>query len=838
MTDLTLTFLRALWPDPTGLLAAFTLPSKATLCADSAEGIAAAVLPYLDSENIYIRATSLKSVPPAGGRADASLSFAMPGIWADIDILGPAHKAKDLPPDLDAALDIANCTELKPSLIVHSGNGIQAWWLFREPLIFEDETYIRALSDLVHRWQTILSNHAKKSGYRIDATHDLARVMRLPGTFNRKDPNNPKPVTFTNSWIRHDPSDFLLIVPPVRVLVPSLSAAVAVKREFLPVPIAPILKGCAWMRHCQDDATTLPEPEWYQMLTVVARCRDAEDLAHSLSSPYPNYSHRETAEKLAHADSKGPVTCAYVESSLGFAGCGSCPSRARVKSPISITPAPPNLWRGVDMAAALPPGEADQWPDPLPLPDVLPGVDALDPELLPGPLRAMAEELARSMDCPLELPAAALMCTLAGAVNRRALISPKQYGEWVVVPNLWGLIVAPAGFKKSPILSACTAPLVKLEAERRERRTEENKAAAAELEEFSFRKKAWEDKATAAAKKGDPMPDGKPEPPTVSVEGARLIVMDSTAEKLQELLRDHPAGLLTVRDEVGGFMAELSKKGRESDRGFYLTAWAGDQSYAVDRITRGEIHVPHCCLSFIGAIQPVILQGLMATATANGGGDGLMARFQMAFWPDFRKGFEYRDERADRPTRYAVEKLMTDLVAIDHKHPLRLRFDSEAQELFREFLTDIETRARAEENPAFASHLSKFASLMPTLAALIHLGEEFKYEIVTLDSAQRAAAWCRTLESHARRIYQSALRPEMAAAIALGKRIQKGELVEGGIISARAIYRRHLADLNTPELVKAAMESLESLDWVRPVQGQNTGGRPALHWAVNPALLR
>ena len=78
----------------------------------------------------------------------------------------------------------------------------------------------------------------------------------------------------------------------------------------------------------------------------------------------------------------------------------------------------------------------------------------------------------------------------------------------------------------------------------------------------------------------------------------------------------------------------------------------------------------------------------------------------------------------------------------------------------------------------------------------------------------------------------------MAAAIALGKLIQKGELVESGIISARAIYRRHLADLNTPELVKAAMESLESLHWVRPVHGQNTGGRPALHWAVNPALLR
>lgn len=355
-SDLTLPFLRALWPSPTGILTAFTLPLKATFPADSAEGIAAAIMPHTETQNIYIRATSLKSVPDKG-RADAAASYAMPGIWADIDIKGPAHKAENLPPDLDAALAIANCAELVPSLIVHSGNGIQAWWVFREPVVFEDEGHIQAAADLVQRWQGILSTHAKKSGYRIDATHDLARVMRLPGTFNLKDRKNPKPVTFTDSGHRYDPSDFLEIVRPVPVLVPSVPT---VKREFSPVSIAPIMDGCAWLRHCRDDADKLPEPEWYQMLTVVARCRDAEELAHNLSSPYPNYSRQETAEKLAHAvsDSKGPVTCAYVENSLGFAGCSSCQSRARVKSPISITTALPDLWRGVDLAAITPPGRS------------------------------------------------------------------------------------------------------------------------------------------------------------------------------------------------------------------------------------------------------------------------------------------------------------------------------------------------------------------------------------------------------------------------------------------------------------------------------------------------
>lgn len=343
---MTLQFLDALWPNPEGILAAFTLPSARTICAQTASELAEAVVPFVETENIYIRATSLRVAPAPGKRADAAASYAMPGLWADIDIRGPAHKSDELPPDLDAALAIANCTEMAPSLIVHSGNGIQAWWVFREPVVFEDDGHIQVAADLIQRWQGILSTHAKKSGYRIDATHDLARVMRLPGTANRKDPSNPKPVTFTDSGRRYDPSDFAEIVKSVSLQ----SKLPAVKRDYPLVSIAPIMDGCAWMRRCRDHANTLPEPEWYQMLTVLARCRDSEELAHRLSSPYPSYSHQETQNKLAHAitNSKGPVTCGYVESTLGFSGCSTCANRGRVRSPISIATAPPDQWEGVE----------------------------------------------------------------------------------------------------------------------------------------------------------------------------------------------------------------------------------------------------------------------------------------------------------------------------------------------------------------------------------------------------------------------------------------------------------------------------------------------------------
>jgi len=93
------------------------------------------------------------------------------------------------------------------------------------------------------------------------------------------------------------------------------------------------------MCHCRNDAAALAEPEWYRMLSVVARCEEAERWAHELSRAYPKYSRRETQRKLIQAsgDKVAPVTCAYVQSDLnGELFCSECLFRGNVNSPIAI----------------------------------------------------------------------------------------------------------------------------------------------------------------------------------------------------------------------------------------------------------------------------------------------------------------------------------------------------------------------------------------------------------------------------------------------------------------------------------------------------------------------
>lgn len=105
-----------------------------------------------------------------------------------------------------------------------------------------------------------------------------------------------------------------------------------------PLRIEPIVRGCAWLRHCRDDAQALSEPEWYAMLSIVGRCENGVQLAHAFSAPYPTYSREETDAKLRHAlDSAGPRTCADIRQQLGGEPyCQVCPAWGIAASPISF----------------------------------------------------------------------------------------------------------------------------------------------------------------------------------------------------------------------------------------------------------------------------------------------------------------------------------------------------------------------------------------------------------------------------------------------------------------------------------------------------------------------
>lgn len=293
-----------------------------------------------------------------GGLGDV---LAIPGFWVDIDIAGPAHKEPNLPPSLNAAQTLLYDFPLDPTFVVHSGHGLQVYWLFKELWIFEDDAERRRAEGMSRRFQAIIRNAAAARGWRLDNTADLARILRLPGTFNRKlDPVQVRVIELDGA-ARYSLDEIEAILPDEEQLGWVEPPRRSDESDFPPAYLERILPQCAWLRHTVDDAATLREPEWYAQAGIIGRCEDGARQFHEISSVYPRYSVEETDRKLAHAlKASSARTCKYIRSELGGEPyCAGCQHWGTITSPIVLgrPPAPTLILSNGKHDEPIPPAE-------------------------------------------------------------------------------------------------------------------------------------------------------------------------------------------------------------------------------------------------------------------------------------------------------------------------------------------------------------------------------------------------------------------------------------------------------------------------------------------------
>jgi len=130
---------------------------------------------------------------------------AIPGLFDDVDVAKRGAK-KPYFPSRAAALSFLLSLVFVPSLLVWTGGGYHAWWLFRELWWFVDPADRAAGASLLKRWQRYLQQRAKALGVVLDSTFDLARLLRPVGTINRK--HGTLVVIERATGRRYNPGDF------------------------------------------------------------------------------------------------------------------------------------------------------------------------------------------------------------------------------------------------------------------------------------------------------------------------------------------------------------------------------------------------------------------------------------------------------------------------------------------------------------------------------------------------------------------------------------------------------------------------------------------------------
>lgn len=254
-------------------------------------------------------------------------------LWLDIDV-GPGKDYKTRDSMIGAFNQFLSQTNLPDPTIVESGNGAHVYWILHKALTPEE-------------WKPLaeqLRNACKKFNLKADhaCTCDSARVLRVPGTFNYKDPEKPKAVLLFADIETCAVETMQDRLAPFKNIKSEKEAKKlnakfgAVDLPSLPKDANKIADECAQMKLMRDTKGNIPEPQWYAGLGVLALCENGEALAHEWSKGHPTYSHGATAEKFERSREFAPTTCDRFGAIEGSDLCNGCSYRGSIGSPIKL----------------------------------------------------------------------------------------------------------------------------------------------------------------------------------------------------------------------------------------------------------------------------------------------------------------------------------------------------------------------------------------------------------------------------------------------------------------------------------------------------------------------
>lgn len=485
-----------------------------------------------------------------------------------------------------------------------------------------------------------------------------------------------------------------------------------------------------------------------------------------------------------------------------------------------------------------------EWPDPI---DFLSDPDnelsgQLRPDHLPDALARFVFDTAERMGTD---PASVALCAIvacASVVTDDWAVQPKVFDDtWVENPRLWGGMVAPPSFLKSPVLKACTAPIDRMDAEARK--------------EHGNRMRQWQAQCEKLKEEGVPKSEYPPMPRL-----QRWLVEGTTIEALTEVLRDDfqatqiaPASKVLVRqDEMAGWIGDMDryKAGGKGggDRGHYLKLFNGGRA-VIDRIGRGAFAVPNWSACILGGIQPEPIQRIARDADD----DGLLQRFLFCLPSAQRTG---QDRRPDGEAIRRYGALFPALAALRPAEtmdgsPQVVVLHAEAQR-HRAAINDL-LKAQAawpDATPRLKAALAKWPGIFARLALTFHL-----IEIADCRASGRDAPILNVLTPEAARkaasYMEQVLLPHMLRAEALlfltpqtgharwiaGFILSNEDVLKAGRVGMRDVTRAYGA-LRAPEHhreLRAVMQSLETMGWLRAEPPSNVA-KEISHWQVNPEL--
>jgi hypothetical protein len=438
-----------------------------------------------------------------------------------------------------------------------------------------------------------------------------------------------------------------------------------------------------------------------------------------------------------------------------------------------------NIANGNGAPAGGSGGSGGSGGDPKDPKDYLPAVDAFPLHVFPAAISRYIKETARAYGCPLDFPALAALVNAAAAVGNTREIEVKA--SYTVTAAIYAGVVAGPGATKTPVLKAVSAPVDRRQEElltsfRRQWAKYQQAKEACDREAREERKNA---KKAGKLKVYDPAAGpagglaqfddqaapgdraGGLEKPFLR----RVLSCDTTVEALCLILAENARGLLLKRDELVAWVRgmDMYRKGKGTDRQFYLSAYSGapfvlDRKSNTDRI---PIIVPRPFLCVLGGLAPDMLPEF---EDEQGREDGFVDRILWSY-PDVAKYVPWTEESVSEEAQQAWQNCLERLWALQACEqqgqfaPKAVGLLPAAKRAWIDFYNAITGETAADDFPArLVGPWRKLRDYGARLALVIHelrcaCGECRNEEMVEEASVIAAAELIGYFKAHAVRVH-------------------------------------------------------------------------------------
>lgn len=351
-------FLSAVWPR-NGIYCLYArIGKRAHWTYDTVEEAAKAAVYKAQQTDIYFAIHSLREkqvdsrieteedgTPKKQVRVQRNM-LAARCFYLDIDV-DPDNSLKypDQCSALSALKDFIAVTNLPAPMVTSSGGGIHVYWTLSDEIDSEE------WRDHATQLKQLTQHYGLKADHKV--TTDTARVLRVVGTFNYKQQDNPRPVEVLATSSETATGIFVKLIHKAIIeagvepkLAPRLSQAEGKLGSNLdtdydgPKPsMAAVFLACPQMARLGMAGGKFSEPEWYHAAIGVGRfTEEGSRGVHKLSTGHPGYTQGSCNAKIRQSENaqKGPSSCASVASAsdVGESLCASCPHQGKVYGPI------------------------------------------------------------------------------------------------------------------------------------------------------------------------------------------------------------------------------------------------------------------------------------------------------------------------------------------------------------------------------------------------------------------------------------------------------------------------------------------------------------------------